>query len=1405
MFSYEMATNFPNDLVGVQFNTKTELEVIQPSSNPNSLRIAATYTSFYFNGAWYAANFNAIAIIDYDFNLGVFQQKTIRVNDTFFGTDMNFVKGLEFSASGDYLYFTAKPQNNPNRPRVYRFDYNNNTTTALAPTIIPNLADELLENSMIELGKDGLLYFNWYGDFYSLSNSDNQILTQGDFVFSNLATPNGMPYCYQNVVPSNENEVFSLPDQIDGENYNNLVGNLPLVISSTSQFACNGSTITLDAGPGFSSYLWSTGATSQTINVTNGGVYTVTVTYSCVNTTSATIDVSFSNLNAPVVQSISSTPNNCYGASLGTADVTASGNQPLSYLWSNGFSGTTLSNLPAGIYTVIVSDSQGCTTSATTTVSQPPIYGGNLTGTSTLCSGSPNSGTITANIFGGTPPYSYQWSNGQITSTITNLSAGTYNLTVIDNNGCVLDRSFTINASNLSVVINPSPTGTICSPTAGLLLTTTVNTNNVSYLWNTGATTSSITAFSPGNYTVTVTTSNGCTETATTQLNASSTFGAIISGPTDLCSTSNQIETYLVNLPNPSNFTFVWSQVGGITINATGNQFSVTWNAYNTITPGGGTIFVTIIDNITGCVDSKKLDVYGCCNITGLTTFTNATLSNNSYIGQSIVMNGEITITGNVNFNSCNVYMGGNAKIVLRNGASLTIDRTHIIGCSDMWQGIFLDDASQYLEINNYSSIEDAYTAVNARKNSVLNIQKSTFNKNQIHIWGLELYNQFTCTANTFDCDNGGILNCLLPPIANTHTTNSIKLEECNLQIGNPGTGNIFRNSDIAVNAKTGNFNFSGNTIESALKYGLYIYSDSYLEAHQNVIDNVKGGIVCTDKVRSFISSNKFNNIKQGVYIFKNLGNATILDNQFKNVGYMGIQIGLTYNNSFEIARNKFTNTSLPNLACAIYIGQASMDRKANYKIYNNEVYEFTYGIQAVQLYKPQIYSNLISIQPRNNDGTSPFGIKTDICENPLIQDNNVSSAAGMNNAFWIRGIATDNSSETNMQCNTIANVGAGLWFGGSTPNSTVGGNEMGDCYWQLFLNYNAMGLGDIGCDVNTCAPDGITLDNLWIGNNIGGNTYAFNSNDPIVGGYTTFHVKQGNPTEPLNNFVNPQSNPCQTTYTNPYIVTLPYCDRILNEKERSSTQYKIASNEFNLDPAEKWYAKQYLYNSTKVDLSLMYSDAVFIQQSDSLYNTILGKLENIKEDVSFAASDDLEVSEISNLLNQVNSLQTNNAIELYSKLSNRVSLQYQKSQAINFTNNQTSVLRTMSALCPYVYGPSVYTSQMLLTLTDTVFPIYANCTINSNSANRIGNKESVELKVSVSPNPSKGEFVFILSNSLEQGNLIIKNSLNQIVYTSTIQGETININLDVDPGLYFYEINTSKGSIVTNKLMITN
>ena len=299
-------------------------------------------------------------------------------------------------------------------------------------------------------------------------------------------------------------------------------------VSSTLVSCFNGNdgtaTILMQGGTVPYQYLWSNAQTTQTANGLSSGTYSCTVTDNngCVFSGNP-IQVSVSQPNNPVNSTSFSQQFNvaCYGDSTGFIGLNPSGGTPpYSYLWSTGDTTSSVSNLPAGTYTVLVEDNNGCTQGSFSSlpdsnnyiISQPltPILV-NSTTTNVACKNEAT-GSATLSVSGGTSPYQYLWSSGQQTQSINNIIAGTYIFTVTDANGCVYIDTVEITEpdSIFTSITNSNPAICFGQNNGSFEVIVNGGESPYTYLWSNGVTSSAYTGVSAGWYYVSITDFGGC-------------------------------------------------------------------------------------------------------------------------------------------------------------------------------------------------------------------------------------------------------------------------------------------------------------------------------------------------------------------------------------------------------------------------------------------------------------------------------------------------------------------------------------------------------------------------------------------------------------------------------------------------------------------------------------------------------------------------------------------------------------------------------------------------------------------------------------------------------------------------------------------------------------------------------
>lgn len=284
--------------------------------------------------------------------------------------------------------------------------------------------------------------------------------------------------------------------------------------TSNDGIICAGTSSTLIASGG-TTYSWSTGGTTAVISATPSVTTTYTVTVTNANNCSVTSSRTITVAPLPEITVSSKTDITCNGASNGSLslNVTGGNGSPV-YAWSNMATTPGLSGLSAGTYTVTVTNSGNCSSTASATISEPPVLAATKT-QKNLCTGFIN-GKISLSVTGGTTPYSYLWSNAATIEDLSGLNTGSYTVTVTDANNCTATASATLTSGTPPLpVFSPGETsgsqvndGNIC---AGAVVNLSADEWDV-YNWSTGSSGASldVAPYCTTTYTVTVSDSYGC-------------------------------------------------------------------------------------------------------------------------------------------------------------------------------------------------------------------------------------------------------------------------------------------------------------------------------------------------------------------------------------------------------------------------------------------------------------------------------------------------------------------------------------------------------------------------------------------------------------------------------------------------------------------------------------------------------------------------------------------------------------------------------------------------------------------------------------------------------------------------------------------------------------------------------
>lgn len=282
----------------------------------------------------------------------------------------------------------------------------------------------------------------------------------------------------------------------------------PIISATGPTTFCEGGNVTLTSSAE-ADYLWTTGATSQSISVAETGSYSLMVTdvNGCQSASSAATTVAVNPL--PVLPNITS--GNATAFCAGDSVILVSSAET-AYLWSTGETTQTVIVKSSGSYSLMVTNANGCqsATSATTTITVNP-----LPVIPVITAGGPTSFCIGGNVtLTSDAETNYLWSTGAVTRSITVDATGMYSVRITDANGCESELSLvsgvTVNPLPATPVIAASGPTTFCDGSS-IKLTAS---GGISYSWSSGEAIAEITVAKEGTYTVTATDVNGCSNSA---------------------------------------------------------------------------------------------------------------------------------------------------------------------------------------------------------------------------------------------------------------------------------------------------------------------------------------------------------------------------------------------------------------------------------------------------------------------------------------------------------------------------------------------------------------------------------------------------------------------------------------------------------------------------------------------------------------------------------------------------------------------------------------------------------------------------------------------------------------------------------------------------------------------------
>jgi hypothetical protein len=851
------------------------------------------------------------------------------------------------------------------------------------------------------------------------------------------------------------------------------------------------------------------------------------------------------------------------------------------------------------------------------------------------------------------------------------------------------------------------------------------------------------------------------------------------------------------------------------------------------------------------------VNCYPQCTLPNATYITSTNNTSSSFSGSltgNVVITTHFTINSIFNFDDAFVYIYPNTEINFDDYGELTIKGGSILqACPDlgvMWLGIRTDAIYTKITVIDGSTIQDAQHGIHVDNiDAEVNVDKATFNRNYRHIV-IESTTQDTdilVTNSKFYCrnNNGQPGDVLLTPWSGTRTSKGIFIYDAyhsNITIGVSGNGNIFENTEDAAiysywATVTVTDNIITNPINQISNAGIYAEFDGRLYAEENEISECFYGIYLLHAIYNFeIRNNDIFDTHNGIYKTNNNASsfdaydAVIENNRINNVNSTFLKNGILVENttgSFDIianvivdasqhhivcqnnvtksktltcniARNVLTNTN--HISKGIYVAELFQSYGFNYIIHDNIVNDMAFGIHALRLMNCIISDNDVTVMKLqwSEPSVNTYGVLVENSKGYNVSGNTVAGkGTNMYNDEWTSGyifaynLFFSKGGGNFIGCNKADNIGRGFSFDYYTFKTRFVENKMHDCYYQFYLKQHPYGLGHVGTQTNP-------WDNRWYSQTASGakNTYSYNSNNPLYGGHTTFHVVNASTYVPTNNDVNDLFNfdECQvqtnTVYNNPICGGDPI--GIIRDEDIDD-EARIAESMPGWEEPE-WYSTYFLYTMIKTDTSDLLSGKNYEEIADSLDITNIGLVFLLEDAVHSLPFDSTQAQEVETILSSlIGSFDPQNQIEQNIKDYYEI---YLNSYALGeeVGSEQRDRLWEIANACPVDNGHAVYSARAFISMINPgVLTAYFNCDGGQNliRKGKIYSKEKAQLKIY--PNPAS-DFIYLSSESINNFNIEIVDIAGRIVYKSETSEKIIGIS-SLKPGVYFYRINATEDS----------
>ncbi len=275
---------------------------------------------------------------------------------------------------------------------------------------------------------------------------------------------------------------------------------------------------TVTGGTAPYSYLWNTADTTEDLSGLAIGTYTITVT----DTNACTFDITETVIQPTdsLFATLVVTDVDCFGSATGAIQsIVSGGTAPYFYQWNTGDTTAGIDNIIIGDFNVLITDTLGCSIFLSDSVFEPEEIILTHTQVDVLCFGE-STGSIDLTVDGGVAPFSYVWSNGDVTEDLNEIPAGSYDVVVTDSNGCTSTRMMSLSEPLSALALSETHTDALCigGDQGTIDLTVAGGTPDYTYLWNNNEIVEDIIDLVPGIYTGEVTDGNGCIDSISIEI-----------------------------------------------------------------------------------------------------------------------------------------------------------------------------------------------------------------------------------------------------------------------------------------------------------------------------------------------------------------------------------------------------------------------------------------------------------------------------------------------------------------------------------------------------------------------------------------------------------------------------------------------------------------------------------------------------------------------------------------------------------------------------------------------------------------------------------------------------------------------------------------------------------------------